>query len=93
MTDRRSSKIDKIERPEESYARPADVVGDDELSLEEKKAALDTWEQDARQLVTASNEGMKSEGEGRGTDAHHQLDQVVNAKECLGAKPHHKPSQ
>jgi hypothetical protein len=34
MTDRRSSKIDKIEHPEESYARPADVVHDDELWLE-----------------------------------------------------------
>jgi hypothetical protein len=37
-----------------------------QLSLEEKKKALDTWEQDARQLVTASNEGM--EGEAAGPD-------------------------
>jgi hypothetical protein len=93
MSDRPSSKIDKIEHPEESFTRPANVVRDDELSLEDKKTALDTWEQDARQLITASNEGMESEGKGRGTDGHHQLDRVVNAKERLGAKPHHKPSQ
>jgi hypothetical protein len=50
---------DKVEHPAESYRKPADLVRDEELSLEEKKKALDTWEQDARQLVTASNEGME----------------------------------
>ena len=51
----------KVEHPAESYARPADLVNDEELSLEEKLKALDIWEQDARQLVTASNEGMEGE--------------------------------
>jgi hypothetical protein len=69
------------------------VVRDDGLSLKLKKTALDTWEQDARELVAASNERMESEGEGRGMDAHHQLDLVVDAKECLGAKPNRKPSR
>ena len=54
----------KVEHPAENYAKPADVVRDGELSLEEKKKALDIWEQDARQLVTASNEGMEGEAAG-----------------------------
>ena len=82
----------KVEHPAENYAKPADVVRDEELSLEEKKKALDTWEQDARQLVTASNEGMESKDSGPGKDENHKLDQVLNAKEKVGAEPKPKPA-
>jgi len=34
------------------------------LTPAEKKKALDIWEQDARQLITASNEGMAAPKEG-----------------------------
>jgi hypothetical protein len=82
----------KVEHPAENYAKPADVVRDEEISLDEKKKALDTWEQDARQLVTASNEGMEGEPSGPGKDENHKLDQVVNAKEKVGARPKPKPA-
>ena len=83
---------DKVEHPAENYAKPADVVRDEELSLEEKKKALDIWEQDARQLVTASNEGMEGEAAGPDRDENHKLDQVLNAKEQVGAQPKPKPA-
>jgi hypothetical protein len=34
------------------------------LSPDEKRQALNTWEQDARQMLTASNEGMEGDEEG-----------------------------
>jgi hypothetical protein len=82
----------KVEHPADSYARPADLVNDDELSLEEKLKALDIWEQDARQLVTASNEGMEGEDAGPDRDENHKLDQVLNAKQQVGAPPKPKPA-
>jgi hypothetical protein len=82
----------KIERPAENYAKPADLVRDEKLSVEEKKKALDVWEQDARQLVTASNEGMEGESIGPDRDEDHKLDQVLNAKQKVGARPKPKPA-
>jgi hypothetical protein len=41
-----------------NYETPDALTKDPELSSEEKKKALDVWEQDARQMLTASNEGM-----------------------------------
>lgn len=87
-----ASKVDRIKHPETHYKRPEDILEDNALSFEEKKEALDTWEQDARQLVTASNEGMPGSHEGEQRDDHHQLGQVVRAKEKLGATSTHKPS-
>ena len=49
-------KNDKIACPETHYLSPNDIVKDHTLSHEEKKCALSTWEQDARQLLIASNE-------------------------------------
>jgi hypothetical protein len=53
-----SSKTQKLYNPSAQFGKPTEILDDAELSKEEKKAALDTWEQDARQLTTASNEGM-----------------------------------
>ena len=92
MTDRAVSKARKIEHPAETYDKPVDVVRDENLSLPEKKEALDTWEQDARQLVTASNEGMAGDDEGPSRDENHKLDEVVDAKRQVGEKPVHKPA-
>jgi len=88
----RSAHHEKVEHPAEHYALPADLVRDEELTFEEKRQALDTWEQDARQLVTASNEGMPGEALGPDRDENHKLDQVLNAKAKLGAGPKPKPS-
>ena len=41
-----------------------EIVQDKALSHDEKKRALNTWEQDERQLLTASNEGMAGSEEG-----------------------------
>jgi hypothetical protein len=93
MTDSPEQKTRKIENPASHYATPQDIIKDPHLSDEEKKKALNTWEQDARQLVTASNEGMPGSDEGLDKEDHHQLGQVVRAKEAIGEKPKHKPSQ
>ena len=88
-----TSKDQKIKNPAVSFEKPSDVVKDKELSDEEKKQALNTWEQDARQLLTASNEGMPGSDEGITRDDPHQFGKVVRAKDKLGEKPKHKPSQ
>ena len=43
---------EKVEKPAQHFEKPKDVVKDQQLSAREKVDALDTWEQDARQLLT-----------------------------------------
>ena len=82
---------DKVENPEAHFDKPKDVVQDKALSDEEKREALNTWEQDERQLLTASNEGMPGCDEGRDGDEN-RLGDVIRAKEKIGIKPKHKSS-
>ena len=84
-----SSKIDKIEHPQSHYATPDELIEDRDLSREEKLDALKIWEQDARQMLTASNEGMAGSDEGVDPSNHHMLGQVERAKDKLqrSAKP------
>ena len=86
-------KNEKLERPATTYDKPQEIVTDKELSHQEKKEALNTWEQDARQMMTASNEGMPGPEEGREPKDHHRLGEVVRAKDKIGEKPKQKPSQ
>jgi len=65
-------KADKIKHPATHYKTPENILEDKELSSEEKKEALNTWEQDARQLLSASNEGMPGSEEGVHRDDHHR---------------------
>src|SRR3954464_8115397 len=67
-------KNDKIAHPETFYLSPSDIVRDHALSQEEKSSALSTWEQNVRELLTASNEGMSGNEEGTDDD-HHRLGQ------------------
>jgi hypothetical protein len=83
---------DKVENPETHYRKPADIAADKKLSPKEKSKALDTWEQDAWQLLTASNEGMAGRAEGLEPRDHHRLGEVVRAKAEIGEKPKQKPS-
>jgi hypothetical protein len=83
---------DKIANPEGHFDKPKDVVQDDALSHQEKKKALNTWEQDERQLLTASNEGMPGSDEGQRKKEANRLAEVVQAKDQIGEKPKHKPS-
>jgi hypothetical protein len=46
-TQKSKLKTDKIEQPEAHFQSPTDVVKDNKLSHEEKKTALNTWEQDS----------------------------------------------
>ena len=72
---------------------PDALIKDTELSPEEKKKALDVWEQDARQMLTASNEGMPGSEEGVSKSDHHQLGQVKRAKNKLRDKPKRNASR
>ena len=56
-------KAQKIHNPHTEFDKPGDVVKDSELSQIEKKKALENLEQDAHQLLTASNEGMAPEND------------------------------
>jgi hypothetical protein len=84
-----SSKIDKIEHPQLHYATPDQLIEDRDLSREEKLDALKIWEQDARQMLTASSEGMPGSEEGIDPSNHNMLGQVERAKDKLqrSAKP------
>ena len=82
----------KVKNPEAHFDKPKEVVQDKALSHDEKKKALNTWEQDERQLLTASNEGMPGSNEGLQSEDDNRLGEVVRAKEKIGEKPKHKPS-
>jgi hypothetical protein len=82
----------QIADPAAAFDTPSDVVSAPSLTHEEKKEALDTWEQDARQLMTASNEGMTGREEGVDPDDHHRMADVVRAKGALGERPKQKPA-
>jgi hypothetical protein len=92
MVDQTSIRNDKVHRPAETYDKPQDIVTDNNLSHNEKIEALNTWEQDARQLLTASNEGMSGAEEGLESLDHHRLGEVVRAKDRIGQNPNYKPS-
>ncbi len=66
----------KLEKPHTHFDTPDQVVADPALSKQEKEKALDTLEQDARQLSVASDEGMSG---GEPTN----LQEVLDAKETL----------
>ena len=83
---------DKVENPEAHFDKPKEIALDQALSHAEKAKALNTWEQDERQLLTASNEGMPGPAEGVERADTHRLDEVVKAKEKMGETPNPKPS-
>ena len=92
MVDVSKLKMNKIEHPATFYAMPDDIVKDNDLSAEEKKTALNSWEQDARQQLTASNEGMAGSKEGIDPKDHSCLGEIERAKDKIGEKPEYKPS-
>jgi len=67
---------EKVEKPAIHFEEPNNVIADPDLSTRQKAAALDTLEQDARQLATASAEGMAGGEETK-------LNEVLRAKETL----------
>ena len=85
-------KAQKIYHPQAEFDKPGDVVKDLELSPTEKKKALENLEQDAHQLMTASNEGMAPEHD-HVAEHEPKLDEVVKAQQRIGEKPQHKQAQ
>ena len=83
-------KAQKIYNPQTEFDKPSDVVKDSELSLTEKKKALENWA-GAHQLTTASNEGMAPEND-HVAEHEPKLDEVVKAQQRIGEKPQHKPA-
>jgi len=81
---------DKVENPEAHFDKPKEIALDQALSHAEKAKALNTWEQDERQLLTASNEGMPGCHEGLRPGDDNRLGEVVRAKEKIGLRPKHK---
>ena len=71
---------DKVEHPAKVFSEPTEVVADPKLSTHQKLRALDSLEQDARQLAAASAEGMSG---GEET----QLRGVLEAKRTLELPP------
>lgn len=67
-----------IADPTKVYERPADVVSDPRLSVDEKVAVLDAWAQLAGELAVATEEGMTGGEPSR-------LAEVAEARACLGA--------
>jgi hypothetical protein len=88
----RDRENEKKENPAATFSKPLDVVKDGDLSCQQKTKALDTWEQDARQLLTASSEGMPAPEEGHSPKDPNKLRQVVNAKGRLCKNTKSKPS-
>ena len=87
------SKADKIEHPQAHYGTPDELTEDSALSLDDKIKALKIWEQDARQMLTASGEGMPGSEEGINPDDHSMLGQVKRARDKLQHSPTPSPSR
>lgn len=66
----------EAEQPANAFSDPSQVVSDPRLSVGEKRATLDSLEQDARQLAVASAEGMAGGEESK-------LRNVLEAKRLL----------
>lgn len=82
----------KIANPERHFKNPQDVVQDNTLSHEDKSRVLSTWEQNERQLLTASNEGMPGKEEGQQKKESNRLGDVGRAKDKIGEKPGYRQS-
>src|SRR5262249_50094194 len=92
MSTHSQAKKAKLEQPASHYKSPDEITKDADLSEEEKRQALNTWEQDARQMMTASNEGMEGDDEGLDQTDTHAWGELLPAKANTGAKPKYKPS-
>ncbi len=70
----------KVQKPSTYYDEPHEVVVDSSLSKAQKVEALNTLEQDARQLAEASSEGM-------GGGERNKLHDVLISEDVLALPP------
>jgi hypothetical protein len=75
------SKADKIEHPQSHCATPDELIEDRAFPRRQNKGKI--WEQDARQMLTASGEGMPGSEEGINPSDHSMLGQVERARDKL----------
>jgi hypothetical protein len=68
-----------IQNPAEHFASPRDLIHEESLSHDEKRKALEVWEEDSRRLSVAEEEGMTG-GE------RSQVVEVAEAQTKLGMK-------
>ena len=78
--DKQTTLEKKIERPHAFFEEPHQVVTDPALSKAQKLKVLNSLEQDSRQLVAASDEGMTGGEPGK-------LHDVLEAKDTLALPP------
>ena len=64
MTQNTTLKNETIDQPETHFQSLTDFMKDSKLSQEDQTNALNTWEQDVRRLLTASNKAMPGGEEG-----------------------------
>lgn len=62
------------------------------ISREKGHISFVAWEQDERQLLTASNEGMSGGNEGLHSNDDNRLGDVVTAKDKINEKPQQQMS-
>lgn len=77
MTEKKSDFNKALENPQAHFSTPMDIVSHTGWSFDQKKRALDKWEQDAVRLSVAAEEGMGG-GEPSNTT------EVSEAKAALG---------
>jgi hypothetical protein len=85
MTAEIEKKGKTIENPSSRYASPAELVNDSTLTLEEKREALKIWEENARELAVAEEEGMSGGEPSR-------LAEIADAQSKLPSRGERKPS-
>ena len=77
--------VDTAKSPAAEFVSPAAVVADPNLTAQNKRKVLAEWEQDARLISVASEEGMSGGEPAR-------LDEVKAAQRKLGDATAKKPS-
>ena len=85
------SKIDKDKaqsNPAAVFDKPDDIVKNRELTLREKKKALEEWELDARLTSVAAEEGMtKDDDKMLDKPKKNPLPEIKKAQDDMGIKP------
>jgi hypothetical protein len=85
------SKIDKEKaqtNPASVFDKPEDIVKNRELSLREKKKALEEWELDTRLTAVAAEEGMtRPDDKAVDDNKKNPLPAIKKAQEAMGVKP------
>jgi hypothetical protein len=92
MSRKTEEKDQKVHHPQAKFNKPTDIAKDPDLSEADKKKALENLEQDAHQLMTASNEGM-APAKDNVSKHEPELDEVVKAQQRIGETPRNKPTQ